>query len=158
MATRILIVAVGKLKERFWEEAVAEYSKRLRPYAKLEIREVADRDPAKCGGERAAMQREAADILAAIPPQAHCILLAIGGTQRSSQGLSQHLDALALQGASDLCFVIGGSTGVDEQVMQRAQETLSFGPITLPHNLARVVVLEQLYRAFRISRGEPYHK
>lgn len=158
MASRITVVAVGKLKERFWEEAVGEYAKRLKAYTKLEIKEITDRDPAKFGGEQAAMRKEAADILAAIPESSHCILLAIDGKQRSSEGLSAHLDELGLKGVSDLCFVIGGSTGVDESVRARADETLSFGPITLPHNLARVVLLEQIYRAFRISRGEPYHK
>jgi 23S rRNA (pseudouridine1915-N3)-methyltransferase len=84
--------------------------------------------------------------------------MAIEGKQRSSVGFSQHLDDLALRGGSDLAFVIGGSDGVSEAVRARADETFSFGPITLPHNLARVVLLEQIYRAFKISRGEPYHK
>ena len=86
------------------------------------------------------------------------MLLAIEGTERSSVGLSRRIDALALGGESDLAFVIGGSDGVSDAVRARADETLSFGPITLPHNLARVVLLEQLYRAQKISRGEPYHK
>ena len=88
----------------------------------------------------------------------HVTLLDIGGRERSSEGLSRRIDELALRGSSDLAFVIGGSDGVSEQVRARADETLSFGPITLPHNLARVVLLEQLYRAQKISRGEPYHK
>ena len=86
------------------------------------------------------------------------MLLDIGGRERSSEELSRHLDTLALGGASSFAFVIGGSDGVSEAVRRRASETLSFGPITLPHNLARVVLLEQLYRAQKISRGEPYHK
>ena len=85
-------------------------------------------------------------------------LMAIEGKQRSSVGFSQHLDELALRGESDLAFVIGGSDGVSDAVRAQADETFSFGPITLPHNLARVVLLEQIYRAFKISRGEPYHK
>ena len=154
----IKVVAVGKLKERFWRDAVAEYAKRLGGYCQLELIEVADRDPQKSGGEAKAMEAEAVDILRAIPEAAHCVLLAIEGKQRSSEQFSQRLDALALQGVSELAFVIGGSTGVAPQVAARANETLSFGPITLPHNLARVVLLEQVYRAFKISRGEPYHK
>ena len=90
--------------------------------------------------------------------KAHVILMAIEGKQRSSVDFSRHLDDLALRGASELAFVIGGSDGVSDAVRARADETFSFGPITLPHNLARVVLLEQLYRAFKISRGEPYHK
>ncbi|MEA5020049.1 MAG: 23S rRNA (pseudouridine(1915)-N(3))-methyltransferase RlmH [Gordonibacter sp.] len=155
---KFTIVAVGKLKERFWADACAEYLKRLQPYARTEVKEVADVDPARAGGVEAARVKEGAAILAAVPATSHLLLLAIDGKQRSSTGLSQRLDALALGGISDISFVIGGSDGVSEAVRSRADETLSFGLITLPHNLARVVLLEQLYRAQRISRGEPYHK
>lgn len=155
---KITVVSVGKLKERFWKDAVAEYAKRLGGYCQLKLIEVPDRDPAKCGGDIKAMEAEGVDILKAVPASARCILLAIDGKQRGSVEFSKHLDQLALDGASELAFVIGGSTGVDVAVRKRADETFSFGPITLPHNLARVVLLEQIYRAFKISRGEPYHK
>lgn len=155
---RFSIIAVGKLKERFWSAACAEYLKRLGPYAKTDVTEVPDLDPAKCGGEAGAVQREGQAILQAIPERAHTVLLAIEGRQRSSEDLACRLDALALQGISHIAFVIGGSCGVSDAVRQRADETLSFGPLTLPHNLARVVLLEQLYRACKINRGEPYHK
>lgn len=155
---KITIVAVGKLKERFWVDACAEYLKRLQPYARVEVREVADVDPARAGGVAAACEREGAAVLAALPDAAHVVLMAIEGKQRSSVEFSQRLDALALGGTSDIAFVIGGSDGVSDAVRARANETLSFGRITLPHNLARVVLLEQVYRAFKISRGEPYHK
>ncbi|NHM13921.1 23S rRNA (pseudouridine(1915)-N(3))-methyltransferase RlmH [Xiamenia xianingshaonis] len=158
---RFTVVAVGKLKERFWTEACAEYLKRLQPYGRTEVREIPDIDPRRAGGEAAACEREGEAILAALdglPAQTRVVLLAIDGKERSSVGFSKHLDDLALQGTSDVAFVIGGSTGASPQVRARADETLSFGPITLPHNLARVVLLEQLYRAQRISRGEPYHK
>lgn len=158
---KFTIVCVGKLKERFWRDACAEYLKRLQPYAKTQVVEIADRDPAKVGGETAAVAKEGAAICAkldALCPQAHVVLLAIGGKQRSSENLSARLDKLALRGTSDFAFVIGGSCGTSQAVYQRADETLSFGPLTLPHNLARVVLLEQLYRAQKISRGEPYHK
>ena len=122
------------------------------------MREIADIDPARAGGVDAARDREGAAILAALGPSAHVVLLAIDGKQRSSESFSQRIDTLKLNGASDIAFVIGGSDGVSAAVRQRADETLSFGPITLPHNLARVVLLEQLYRAQKISRGEPYHK
>ncbi len=155
---RYAVVAVGKLKEKFWVQACAEYVKRLGAYAKVEMREVADIDPARAGGVEASRAREGQEILAAIPARSHVVLLAIDGKQRSSEQFSAHLDELALRGKSDLTFVIGGSDGVSPEVRARANETFSFGPITLPHNLARVVLLEQLYRACKISRGEPYHK
>ena len=155
---RYTVVAVGKLKERFWQQACDEYLKRLGAYAKVEVREIADIDPAKAGGVDAARNREGTAIVGAINPRSHVILLAIEGKERSSTDFSTRLDALALGGNSDITFVIGGSDGVSAEVKARANETLSFGPITLPHNLARVVLLEQIYRACKISRGEPYHK
>ena len=109
-------------------------------------------------GVDAARDKEGAAILAALPPRAHVILLAIEGKERSSEELSARLDDLMLRGNSDIAFVIGGSDGVSDEVRARADEMLSFGRITLPHNLARVVLLEQIYRACKISRGEPYHK
>lgn len=155
---KITVVAVGKLKEKFWREACAEYLKRLQAYAKVDVREVADVDPARAGGVEAARAKEGEAVLAALPSHAHVFLLAIEGKERSSEGFSARLDQLALQGESEFAFVIGGSDGASEAVYARADELLSFGPVTLPHNLARVVLLEQIYRAFKISRGEPYHK
>ena len=155
---KFTIVAVGKLKERFWADACAEYLKRLQPYAKTAVREIADVDPARAGGVDASRDKEGVAIVSALPASSHVVLLAIDGMQRSSEGFAQRLDALKLDGNSDIAFVIGGSDGVSRAVRDRADETLSFGPLTLPHNLARVVLLEQLYRAQKISRGEPYHK
>lgn len=148
---KFTIVAVGKLKERFWADACAEYVKRLRPYAPTQVVELPDSDPAR---EEQAIMRA----LDGASGRGHIVLMAIDGKQRSSEDLSRHLDDLALHGTSDVTFIIGGSDGVTPAVRARAAETLSFGPITLPHNLARVVLLEQLYRAQKISRGEPYHK
>ena len=155
---KFTVIAVGKLKERFWSDACSEYLKRLQPYAKTKVVEIADVDPARAGGEAASIEREGTSILKAIPERAHMVLLAIDGKQRSSEGLSQRIDDLGLSGVGEIDFVIGGSCGVSADVRARADETLSFGLITLPHNLARVVLLEQLYRACKISRGEPYHK
>ena len=155
---KFTVIAVGKLKERFWADACAEYAKRLQPYAKTTVAEIADVDPARAGGEAAAVEREGATILKALPDRAHVIALAIGGTQRSSEGLSARIDDLGVSGTAEIVFVVGGSCGLAPAVLDRADETLSFGPITLPHNLARVVLLEQLYRACKISRHEPYHK
>ncbi|MBQ3387199.1 MAG: 23S rRNA (pseudouridine(1915)-N(3))-methyltransferase RlmH [Eggerthellaceae bacterium] len=157
----ITVIAVGKLKEAFWVSACAEYLKRLSSYAKVSVREVADVDPARVGGDAAAVAKEGEGVLAAIralPERTHVVLLDIRGKERSSEALAARLEELAVGGVSDVAFVIGGSCGVGAAVRARADETLSFGPITLPHNLARVVLLEQIYRAFRINRGEPYHK
>lgn len=151
------VVCVGKLKERFWKDACAEYTKRLGAMPRW----ISARWPISTRLRRAVwmprVTRRAA-ILAALPSRAHVILLAIEGKERSSEELSARLDDLMLRGNSDIAFVIGGSDGVSDDVRARADEMLSFGRITLPHNLARVVLLEQIYRACKISRGEPYHK
>lgn len=155
---RVTVIAVGRLKERFWSQACDEYLKRLGAYAKVEVREVVDRDPDTCGGEALAREREGVDILKALEGADRSVLLDIGGRERSSEELASWLDGLQVRGTSHIAFVIGGSTGVSDAVRARADERVSFGRITLPHNLARVVLLEQLYRCFKISRGEPYHK
>lgn len=158
---RFTIIAVGKLKERFWQDACAEYLKRIKPFAKTEVIEIADVDPARAGSVAAARVKEGEAILhalGALSPKTHVVVLAIEGKQHTSEAFAAHLDDLGLYGQSDIAFIIGGSDGVDQAVYARASELLSFGKITLPHNLARVVLLEQLYRAQKISRGEPYHK
>lgn len=155
---KIEIIAVGKLKEKFWAEACAEYLKRLKGYAKVEIHEVPDFDPNRCGGEEGARKAEGKAILEALPERSHVILLDVAGKQLSSEGIAARMDVLMLSGISEITFVVGGSGGVSRSVHEFSDEQLSFGKITLPHNLARVVLLEQIYRAFKISRGEPYHK
>lgn len=154
----IEIICVGKLKERFWREACDEYLKRLRPYAKVQVTELPDIDPGRAGGEAQARAQEGEHILDMLPDTGYVIALAIEGMQRTSEQMSEHIDELGIRGTSDIVFVIGGSTGLSSAVLERANEKLSFGAITLPHNLARVILLEQLYRAFKISRNEPYHK
>ena len=124
----------------------------------MKVLEVPDRDPAKSGGEDGARALEGKAILAAIPDRSHVILLDVAGKERSSEEIAARLDDLMVRGSSSITFVIGGSCGVSDEVYARADERLSFGRITLPHNLARVVLLEQAYRAFKIMRGEPYHK
>lgn len=145
---KITVIAVGKLKERFWRDACAEYAKRLEGYCKLTVREVPDSN----------MAQEAGLILEALPEHAPVIVLDIQGKATSSEQLSHLIEERTVNGVSHLVFVIGGSDGLAPEVKERAGLRLSFGPITLPHNLARVVLLEQLYRAFKIMRGEPYHK
>ncbi len=166
-SVHISIIAVGKLKERFWKDAIAEYGKRLGAFCKLEVREVADRDPDVSGGQQKALQKEGQDIIKQLEKcgvsktrseNVCCIALAIEGKKRSSEGFAKHMDALMTSGISHFVFVIGASCGIDKSVYEYVDETLSFGDITLPHNLARVVLFEQLYRAFKIINGQPYHK
>lgn len=145
---RIDVFAVGKLKEKFWKDACAEYLKRLEGYTKVEVRELADSTP----------QKEAEALMAALPKSGPIVLLDIKGRETSSEMLASKLETFALEGDSRISFIIGGSDGVTNEIKARASERISFGPITLPHNLARVVLLEQIYRAFKIIRKEPYHK
>jgi len=154
---KITIIAVGKLKERFWREAVAEYMKRLQAYADVRIVEIADRDSDKLPDERV-LEQEGADIIKAIPAGSYAVLLDIGGKPLSSPALAEKIAELGLHGTSSVTFIVGGSLGVEAAVRANVQDMVSFGAITLPHNLARVVLVEQIYRAFRINRGEPYHK
>lgn len=152
------VIAVGKLKERFWAEACEEYLKRLRAYADVRVIEVPDLDPAKSGGEMRAVDLEGDSVLDAIPKGSCVILCDIGGKTVSSEDIAASLESISLEGTNDVSFVIGGSRGVSKPVRERADRRWSFGRITLPHNLARVVLLEQVYRAFKIIRNEPYHK
>lgn len=154
----ITVLAVGKLKEKFWAQACEEYLKRLKPYARVAVREIPDINPQQAGGIEGVLTREGEAICAAIPQDSYVMLLDIEGTQLSSPELASRIEALGIGGQSSITFVIGGSDGVGETVKKRANEAVSFGRITLPHNLARVVLLEQLYRAFKIIRREPYHK
>lgn len=153
---RVLIVAVGRLKERHWREAAEEYLKRLRPYATVEIVEVPDRDVS--ADEPKALRAEAEGILKALPESAHVVVLEPGGVQQSSEGLAAWMELAGIEGRSTLAFVVGGAAGLDASVLKRANERLSLGPMTFPHQLARVILLEQVYRGFRIMRGEPYHR
>lgn len=154
----ITVIAVGKLKERFWADACNEYLKRLSAYANVSVKELADVDPARCGGEQAEIDAESNAILESIPNGSRSFLLDIPGKLISSEGLAEAIDDCALSGNNDLCFIIGGSCGVNEGVRRAVDNKISLGRITLPHNLARVVLLEQLFRAFKIIKGEPYHK
>jgi 23S rRNA (pseudouridine1915-N3)-methyltransferase len=153
---RVTLLAVGRLKEAYWREAAAEYLKRLRPYATVEVVEVPDRDVTR--DETRALAEEAADIERALPEGAHVITMEIGGRQFSSEELSAELGRHMLEGRSHVVFVLGGAAGLAPAVLARADARLSLGPLTLPHQLARVVLLEQVYRSFRIMRGEPYHR
>jgi len=153
---KLTVIAVGRLKERYWREAADEYLKRLGPYATVRVAEIDDRDSGRDAAR--ALAEEGADVIRAIPPGAHVVALEVGGAALSSERFAARLAELALSGKSSVAFLIGGSVGLSAPAIARADERLSLGPMTLPHNLARVVLLEQIYRAFRINRGEPYHK
>ena len=153
---RLSVLAVGRLKERHWREASDDYVKRLGRYAKVDTIELADRDLRE-GGEDRAKRLEGEAILKAMPQGSRIVALDAGGTQRSSEELAAWLEEHMVRGTSHLTFVLGGSAGLDDAVLARADERLSLGKMTFPHQLVRVVLLEQVYRAFRIIRNEPYH-
>jgi 23S rRNA (pseudouridine1915-N3)-methyltransferase len=157
----ISIICVGKLKEKYLKQGIDEYVKRLSGYAKVEIIEVPDeKAPENLSDQEMEQvkQKEGERILAKISVDTYVIALAIEGKMKSSEELAESLDKLATYGKSKMAFVIGGSLGLSKQVMQRADEALSFSKMTFPHQLMRLILLEQVYRAFRINRGEPYHK
>ncbi|MGM7637489.1 MULTISPECIES: 23S rRNA (pseudouridine(1915)-N(3))-methyltransferase RlmH [unclassified Bacillus (in: firmicutes)] len=157
----ISIITVGKLKEKYLKQGIDEYTKRLSAYAKIEIIEVADeKAPEELSPTEMEQvkNKEGERILAKISPDAHVIALAIEGKMKTSEELAKQLDQLATYGKSKIAFVIGGSLGLGKDVMQRANDTLSFSKMTFPHQLMRLILVEQVYRSFRINRGEPYHK
>lgn len=158
---KITLITVGKIKESYWKQAIAEYSKRLSAYGKLSVIEVEDEktpDQASETVEQMIKAKEGARILAKCPKDAYVIALAIDGKSYDSVGLARHLEQLTVKGNSHLVFVIGGSLGLSTEVLQRAEERLSFSALTFPHQMMRVILLEQIYRCFRIQKGEPYHK
>ena len=157
----ITIVAVGKLKEKYLQQGIQEYMKRLSTYAKVQIVEVPDEKAPETLSDKDAERvkaREGERILAKISPEAYVITLEINGKMLTSEQLAEKIDELALYGKSKFVFVIGGSLGLGEAVMKRSNFALSFSKMTFPHQLMRLVLLEQVYRAWRINRGEPYHK
>ncbi len=158
---KITVLAVGKIKEKFYRQAIEEFEKRLSRYCKLQIIEVADEktpDSASTAEEAAIRGKEGQRLLKYIREQDYVCALAIEGKQLDSVELSQKLERLAIDGTSHIVFLIGGSLGLHENVLQRADEKLSFSKLTFPHQLMRVILLEQVYRSYRIIMGEPYHK
>ena len=158
---KITCVVVGKIKEKYFTDAIKEYSKRLSRYCKLEIVELADEktpDGASEAEEMAIREKEGERILKALKDDAYVIALAIEGKMLDSVELSQKIDRLGVSGTSHIAFVIGGSLGLAPAVMKRADYALSFSRMTFPHQLMRVVLLEQLYRSYRIMKNEPYQK
>ena len=158
---QIRIIAVGKLKEAYFSDAAAEYSKRIGRFAKIETVQIPDRripDRASAAQERQVLEQEGQDILAKIAPQDYVVALCVEGKKLDSPAFAQKLSALALSGKSTVTFVIGGSLGLSDTVKRRADLRLSFSDMTFPHQLMRVILLEQVYRAFKILANETYHK
>ncbi|MCI8515062.1 MAG: 23S rRNA (pseudouridine(1915)-N(3))-methyltransferase RlmH [Lachnospiraceae bacterium] len=158
---RITVLCVGKCKESFYAQAVAEYVKRLGRYVKLDIVEVADEKTPEEAGEnrmKRIREKEGERLLARIREDGYVIALAIRGIALDSEELAARIERLGIEGKSHLIFVIGGSLGLSEAVLARADFSLSFSRMTFPHPLMRVILLEQLYRSYRIMKHEPYHK
>lgn len=157
----ISIVTVGKLKEKYLKLGIEEYVKRLSAYAKIDVVEVADeKAPEELSEQemKQVKQKEGERILAKISSDTYVIALAIQGKLQSSEELAETLDKLATYGKSKIAFVIGGSLGLSDEVLKRSNEQLSFSRMTFPHQLMKLILVEQIYRAFRINRNEPYHK
>lgn len=158
---KITLITVGKIKEKYFTQAIDEYKKRLSRYTQLEIIEVPDEKTPDGAGEKIEQQIkeiEGERILAKIKEQAYVIAMTIDGKSYDSVALSRHLEQLQVNGKSHLIFIIGGSLGLADQVLKRADEHISFSKLTFPHQLMRVILMEQIYRCFRIMNHEPYHK
>lgn len=158
---KITLITVGKIKEKYLKDAIAEYTKRLSKYCKLEILEVADEKTPEHASETVEEQirnKEGERILKYIKDDAYVITLEIQGKQLTSEELADKLDTLGIQGTSHIIFVIGGSIGLGTEVLNRSNYALSFSKMTFPHQLMRVILLEQIYRSYRIINHEPYHK
>lgn len=158
---KIKIITVGKLKEKYLKEGMAEYQKRLSRFAKLELIEVKDEktpENASLAENQQIMATEGERIEAKIGPRDYLVILAIEGQQLPSEQFSKQLSQAMLAGHGTLTFVIGGSLGLTPAIKKRANLLLSFGKLTLPHQLMRLVLIEQIYRAFMIQAGSPYHK
>lgn len=158
---KISLITVGKLKEKYLKQGIEEYLKRLRAYAKVDIIEVADEKAPETMSDAEMIEvkrKEGERILSSISQDTYVITLEINGKMLTSEQLAKKMDELATYGKSKIAFVIGGSLGISEAVQKRSDFALSFFKMTFPHQLMRMILLEQVYRGFRIMRGEPYHK
>jgi len=158
---QITIISVGKIKEKFYRDAIDEYSKRLSRYCKLKIIEVDDEKTVEGASEKACRQvmlKEAERISGHVSEDAYIVALAIEGKKYDSVSFAKRINNLGIQGKSHIIFIIGGSLGIDEDLKKRANELISFSDMTFPHQLMRVILTEQIYRAYRIINNEPYHK
>lgn len=157
----VKLICVGKMREKFYIDAFEEYSKRLKPLCRFELTEIQEQrlpdNPAEAE-IKAALSREAAEILKAVPPDAYLVALCVEGKQTPSEGMARLISERENSGKPKLCFVIGGSFGLSEDVKRRADMRLSMSEMTFPHHLARVMLIEQVYRGFKINEGSRYHK
>lgn len=157
----ISIICIGKLKERYWTEAIAEYSKRLSSYCRLEIIELKESrlaDKPSAAEEEMVKSAEGEEILKRVKDNMHVITLEIEGKNLAFEELAAKIEALSIDGVSSIAFIIGGSLGLSQAVSRRANFKLSFSKMTFPHQMMRVILLEQVYRSFKIIRNEAYHK
>ncbi|WP_160669643.1 23S rRNA (pseudouridine(1915)-N(3))-methyltransferase RlmH [Clostridium sp. C8-1-8] len=157
----ITLITVGKIKEKYLKDAIDEYSKRLKRYCKLDVIELPDEKTPDNASEKEELQikeKEGLLILKSIKENMYVIALDLKGNMISSEDFSNLIGDLGVKGESQLCFVIGGSLGLSKDVIERANYKLCFSKMTFPHQLFRVMLLEQIYRAYRIMKGEPYHK
>lgn len=158
---KITVLCVGRIKEKYYTDAVKEYAKRLGRYCKLEILEIMDEkipDGAGKALEEAVKQKEGEKLLSRLREGAYVIALELEGKKLDSMAFSERLEKLGVHGVSHIVFIIGGSLGLSEEVKKRADEAISFSDMTFPHQLMRVILLEQIYRGYRIINREPYHK
>lgn len=158
---QIQVVSVGKVKDKYLKLGIAEFEKRLRPYCKLTMDEVNDEQAPEQMSEKEMNQvkeKEGERILNRIKPTQYVIVLDLQGERWSSEKLSKNMEQLSIHGKSQVSFVIGGSNGLSDAVLKRADQKLSFSEMTFPHQLMKLILLEQVYRAFKIQKNEPYHK
>lgn len=157
----VKLICVGKMKERFYVDAFAEYVKRLGAYCRFECLELAEQRLSEAPSDKeisAALAKEAGDILKAVPPDAYLVAMCVEGRQLPSEGVAKLIAERQNSGKPKLCFLVGGSFGLDESVKKRADLRLSMSEMTFPHHLARVMLAEQIYRGFKINEGSRYHK
>ena len=158
---KITILCVGRIKEKFYRDAIDEYAKRLGKYCKFEIIEVADEktpDKASMAEEEQIKAKEAERLLSKLKDDAFVCTLEILGKKFNSEGFAGFIEQTALRGKSHIAFIIGGSLGLHSSVLKRSDQAISFSDMTFPHQLMRVILCEQIYRGYRITNGEPYHK
>ncbi len=157
----VRLICVGKMRERFYIDAFAEYAKRLRAYCKLDCVELTEQRLSEQPSQKeihAALETESADIMKNIPPDAYVVAMCVEGRQMKSEGMAKLIAERENSGKPKLCFIVGGSFGLDERVKERADFRLSMSEMTFPHHLARVMLAEQIYRGFKINEGSRYHK
>lgn len=158
---QITIVAVGSIKEKYLRDGIQEYVKRIGAYSQIDIVEIPEEKISQTASQteiEVGMQKEGARILQQIPKRSYVIALCIEGKQQDSETFAHTIEKITVDGVAHICFVIGGSNGLSDEVKQQADRKLSFSKMTFPHQLMRLVLVEQVYRAFRILRNEPYHK